>query len=154
MNISDIKMCGLDETYTSELKNLELNTDFSTKNHNKITTDINLNDNEMLFLNNSKAQLDNSINMNNTNPDLNSLYKITNPFLLLLGGKPDNTTRKFDFENKKWSENKSLTVNKFDFSTVMYKEKKILILGGKVTVTNLQLLLIYNFILEKRYGCS
>jgi len=134
-NISEIKLAGLDETCNSELK-LDLNTDFSTKNQNRILTDINLHDaNSLILMNNSKL-LENSMNIT-SNPDLNSLYKISNPYLLLLGGKPDAATRKYDFENKKWNENKSFTVNKFDFTSVMYKDKKILILGGKVTVIKL-----------------
>ena len=54
--------------------------------------------------------------------------------MLLLGGKPDFITRKYDLENNKWTEDKKLTVNKSDFSALLYKDNKIIVLGGKAIV--------------------
>ena len=63
-----------------------------------------------------------------------SLYKVSYSYLLLLGGKPDSITRKYDFESNKWTDNKKIVINKFDFSTSLYKDKKIFIIGGKAPV--------------------
>lgn len=69
--------------------------------------------------------------------DLASLYKNTSSFLLVVGGKADYATRKYCLDTSTWitPENikESLQVERSDFGAVMYKDKKILIVGGKVS---------------------
>lgn len=122
-NLSEIKISGLDESCVSEVK-LDLYSEFCTKNQNPGATGT--------LTDFSKLNFD--ITKKTFNNDIQSLYKITNPYLLLLGGKPDFITRKYDLENNKWTEDKKLTVNKSDFSALLYKDNKIIVLGGKAIV--------------------
>ncbi len=129
-NISEIKFYGMDESCASEIK-FDLNTDFNGKNpnQNQLLTDFNQQDNSKM--------IDNSaVSIAITGGDMmNSLYRIKNSYFIIFGGKPDSSTRKYDSENKKWSEYKDMNINRYDFSTATYKDKKIFIIGGKVAVT-------------------
>ena len=69
------------------------------------------------------------------NTDLASLYKTFNYSIILLGGKPDGTIRKLELETKIWKEIKNLSIERSDFCAIMYKEKKILLIGGKINET-------------------
>lgn len=133
-NLSEIKISDLDSSQASYLK-LDLETDFSVKNKNtKILTEIcTLETCINIGFDSSNSKLIENSMLNNT-VNMNSLYKVSNTFILILGGKPDGSTRRYDFDNKKWSENKNILINKYDFASIMYKEKKILILGGKTSV--------------------
>jgi hypothetical protein len=74
--------------------------------------------------------------------DLASLYKGTCCFLLVLGGKGDFITRRYCLDTFEWSqinsekERERMNVERSDFSAIMYKDKKILLLGGKITNHN------------------
>lgn len=62
----------------------------------------------------------------------NSLYKGYLPHVLSVGGKPDFITTKWDIENNVWLPFKQLKIERIDFSSVMYKDKKALVFGGKI----------------------
>ena len=63
--------------------------------------------------------------------DLASLYNPLNSNILSLGGKTDAITRKYSVENNLWSTVREIKVERSDFIALMYKEKRILLLGGK-----------------------
>ena len=60
----------------------------------------------------------------------NSIYKINKSFILIVGGKSDSKTYKYDLENGVFEEKKELLLEKSDFNLVPYKNK-ILVLGGR-----------------------
>jgi hypothetical protein len=100
--------------------------DLSTQKHNKD----NLFDSAININVNNSSQLMNT--QQSIQTDLASLYKTFNYSILLLGGKPDGVGRKLELESKSWKEIKSINVDRTDFSAIMYKEKKILLIGGRI----------------------
>jgi influenza virus NS1A-binding protein len=64
--------------------------------------------------------------------DLASLYQSISSSIFSFGGKSDKVSRKLNCESKEWSSVKEISLERSDFASVMYKDKKILILGGKV----------------------
>lgn len=64
--------------------------------------------------------------------DLDSLYLSSNSYILLLGGKSETPSKKYCIEGDTWN-TYELSVDRSDFVAVNYKDKKILILGGRVT---------------------
>ena len=93
----------------------------------------NLYDSSININGNNISQLQCSTQSMNT--DLASLYKSFNYSILLLGGKPDGSVRKLELETKSWKEIRNLIIDKSDFCAIMYKEKKILLIGGKTNET-------------------
>lgn len=63
--------------------------------------------------------------------DFASLYNPYNFFILCLGGKSDIISRKFSIENSTWTTIREMKVERSDFIALMYKDKRILIMGGK-----------------------
>lgn len=63
--------------------------------------------------------------------DFASLYNPYNSYILSIGGKSDTQSRKFNTENNQWNIIKEFKIERSDFVALMYKEKRILILGGK-----------------------
>jgi hypothetical protein len=76
-----------------------------------------------------KASIFNSVVTN----DLASLYQPYNCSIYVFGGKCENTTRKYVLETSSWTTQKKLNINRCDFTALMYKDKRILIMGGKYT---------------------
>jgi hypothetical protein len=62
--------------------------------------------------------------------DLGSLYHEYNSNIMILGGKADTVTRKYCLESNSWTTCKT-NVSRSDFVALMYKDKRILIMGGK-----------------------
>jgi hypothetical protein len=96
-------------------------------NHIDIPIDINL---ENVNIRNSLLHNSNTSRLFNN--DLDSLYLSVSCYILLLGGKSETPSKKYCIESDTWN-NYELSVDRSDFVAVNYKDKKILILGGRVT---------------------
>jgi hypothetical protein len=70
--------------------------------------------------------------------DLASLYQPYNCSIYVFGGKCDNITRKYILENSTWIEQRRLNINRCDFAALMYKDKRVLIMGGKTTTQGVE----------------
>jgi len=114
------------------------------KDNNQISI---MNEKEMIKLNISSRNINDNININDITSklisnennssrsifrhDFASLYLPYTSHILSLGGKSDIVSRKFSIENNSWTSIKEIKVDRSDFIGLMYKEKRILILGGK-----------------------
>lgn len=63
--------------------------------------------------------------------DFASLYNPLSSHILCIGGKSDIITRKLSIETNAWTVIREIKVERSDFLALMYKEKRILIMGGK-----------------------
>jgi hypothetical protein len=64
--------------------------------------------------------------------EMASLYQYNNPTIYTLGGRSDPVTRKYYIESNTWQIEKKIKINRSDYVALMYKDKRILIMGGKV----------------------
>jgi influenza virus NS1A-binding protein len=64
--------------------------------------------------------------------DFASLYQEYNCSILNFGGKCDIATRKYNLESAIWTQQRTIIINRCDFVALMYKDKRILIMGGKI----------------------
>jgi len=136
-----------EEKQSSQQKPFHELNELSTIKNNRIVGDDTLILDKSTQKNPRDNLLDSTININVTNTsqlmyttqsistDLASLYKTFTYSLLILGGKPDGTVRKFELESKVWKEIKNVSIDRCDFCAIMYKEKKILLIGGRINET-------------------
>lgn len=82
-------------------------------------------------INNNIFSSDNNTSRSIFRHDFASLYNPYTSHILSLGGKADVISRKYSIETNSWTAIREMKVERSDFIALMYKEKRILIMGGK-----------------------
>jgi len=85
----------------------------------------------IMLNNNIFGGLDNNTSRSLFRHDFASLYNPYTSHILSLGGKSDVISRKYSIETNSWTAIREMKVERSDFIALMYKEKRILIMGGK-----------------------
>lgn len=122
------------EITENEIKKEDKEIIISSEKNNEDVSTININKNNNTNINDITSKLigfDNNTSRSIFRHDFASIYNPYTSHILSIGGKSDIISRKYSIETNTWSVIREMKVERSDFIALMYKEKRILIMGGK-----------------------